>query len=170
MVDGLFKNRIFKNILFQWMPHKEQSVCERKLVKAIKRLKIEDFHFNWDRNSCYIEFSYQGEVYRLDHSVDKAKERGIILRNGLDCLNELTQSLEDLGVIIDRGMYNFETWIIGMKQPKAGISAEYEEEFHIRYKSTAPKVPSEFARPEDATAFREPLPEYKDEEKSYQRF
>lgn len=109
-------------------------------------------------------------MYRLDHSVDKAKERGIILRNGLDCLNELTQSLEDLGVIIDRGMYNFETWIIGMKQPKAGISAEYEEEFHIRYKSTAPKVPSEFARPEDATAFREPLPEYKDEEKSYQRF
>ncbi|WP_226584207.1 hypothetical protein [Halobacillus litoralis] len=145
----MFKNRIFKNVLFKWMPHKEQNVCERRLVKVIKRLKIEDFNFNWDRNSCFIEFSYQGECYRLEHSVNKAKEKGIILRNGLDCLNELTQSLEDLCVIIDRGMYSFETWITGMRDPSsAKQSSEYEEEFHIRYKSSGKPNPAELQRAE----------------------
>ncbi|CDQ20668.1 hypothetical protein SAMN05192559_10559 [Halobacillus karajensis] len=134
----MFKNRLFKNVLFRWMPHKEQSICEKRLVNVIKRFKVDDFNFNWDRNSCYVEFTYQGEGYCLEHSVDKAREKGIILRNGLDCLNELTQSLEDLGMIIDRGMYDFDKWITGMKQspsPSTKESPEVEEEFHIKYKS-----------------------------------
>ncbi|QAS52216.1 hypothetical protein [Halobacillus litoralis] len=141
----MFRNHTIKNVLFKWMPYKEQSVCERKLEKVIKRLKIEDFTFNWDRNSCFIKFSYQGEVYKLEHSIDKAKERGIILRNGLDCLNELTQSLEDLCVIIDRGIYDFDTWIFGMKQSSPGqeMPAEFQEEFHIKYKSSGKQASSE---------------------------
>lgn len=164
----MFKNPIFKNILFKWMPHKEQSVCERKLEKAIKRLKVEDFNFNWDRNSCFIEFSYQGEVYRLEHSIEKAKEKGILLRNGLDCLNELTQSLEDLCVIIDRGMYDFETWINGMKQsPSPEEIAGYQEEFHIKYKSLGKQDSSEVNRDEKPVPFP-PKPSLEDaEEETY---
>ncbi|MGI8314943.1 hypothetical protein [Halobacillus mangrovi] len=150
----MFKNHIFKNVLFRWMPHKEQSICERKLEKVIKRLKIENFHFNWDRSSCFVEFNYQGKSYRLDHSVDKAKERGIILRNGLDCMNDLTQSLEDLCQIIDRGTYKFETWIAGMQHSPAVVretQPEYQEEFHIKYKTTGKQN-------------HPPQPEYKKEE------
>ncbi|WP_082233132.1 hypothetical protein [Halobacillus massiliensis] len=130
---------IFKNLLFKWMPYREQFICEKKLAKVIKRLKVENFIFNWDRNSCFIEFEYKEQTYRLDHTVDKAKEKGIILRNGLDCLTELTQTLEDLCQIIDRGTYKFETWIYGMRKTgmvKEVDEPEFHEEFHIKYKSS----------------------------------
>ncbi|WP_077623244.1 hypothetical protein [Sediminibacillus massiliensis] len=127
---------MLKNI-FKRIPYKEQSMCERKLTRVMKGLKVEEYTFNWDRNSCFIEFHYQDQVYRLDHSIDEAKKRGIILRNGLDCLAELTQSLEDLCSIIDRGTYKLETWISGMKRISDEEEVpEYEEEFHIRYKSS----------------------------------
>ncbi|UOQ94768.1 hypothetical protein MUO14_07500 [Halobacillus shinanisalinarum] len=148
----MFKIGLFKNALFKWMPHKEQYICERKLMRVIKRLKIEDYNFNWDRNSCFIEFHYQTESYRLEHSIEKAKEKGIILRNGLDCLNELTQSLEDLCVIIDRGTYKFEAWISGMKQssPEQEIQIpEFHEEFHIRYKSLGIQNHSKYNKSEE---------------------
>ncbi|KHE70943.1 hypothetical protein LD39_10850 [Halobacillus sp. BBL2006] len=156
---------MFKNVLFRWMPHKEQSICERKLVKVIKRLKIENFSFNWDRSSCYVEFNYQGKAYRLDHSVEKAKERGIILRNGLDCMNDLTQSLEDLCQIIDRGTYKFETWISGMQQtPEVREAPEYQEEFHIKYKSTGKQNHQpEYKRDEEFIPFG-PQPSLRDYE------
>lgn len=150
----MLKRGMFKNALYKWMPHKEQYICERKLIRVIKRLKIEDFNFNWDRSSCFIEFHYQDTPYRLEHSIEKAKERGIILRNGLDCLTELTLSLEDLCEIIDRGTYNFETWISGMKQstPTQEVP-EFQEEFHIRYKSSGKHTHPELKRHEEFTPF-----------------
>ncbi|WP_158735615.1 hypothetical protein [Alteribacillus sp. YIM 98480] len=135
--------------MFKWMPHKEQEMCERKLNKVMKRLKIENFNFNWDRSSCFIEFSYQEKSYKMEHSVLKAKKKGIILRNGLDCLLELIRSLEDLSEIIDRGTYKLEIWLHGMKQSSAAEEIpEYEEEFHIRYK-TLRKQKTESNRNED---------------------
>ncbi|MFC7320592.1 hypothetical protein [Halobacillus campisalis] len=150
----MFKTSTFKNVLFKWMPHKEQTLCERKLIKVIKRLNIDDFHFNWDRSSCFIEFTYQEKSYRLEHSIDSARKRGIILRNGLDCLNELAQSLEDLCEIINRGTYNFETWISGMTHhPLDQEPSDYEEEFHIRYKSSGRQSYSEYGRDEEFVPF-----------------
>ncbi|WP_062515569.1 hypothetical protein [Halobacillus sp. KGW1] len=164
----MFKNPVFKNVLFKWMPHKEQNICEKKLEKVMKRLKIDDYHFNWDRNSCFIEFAYQGEPYRLEHSIEKAKERGIILRNGLDCLNELTQSLEELCVILDRGIYKFEMWITGMRLPTAKPKdvPEFQEEFHIRYKSTGTQAPPEFQKNEENLPFQN---EFEEEAPNIQR-
>ncbi|AZB41423.1 hypothetical protein CEF21_03400 [Bacillus sp. FJAT-42376] len=155
----MFKNRFFKNVLFRGLPHKEQNVCELKLVKVIKRLKIEDYEFNWDRNSCYIQFIYNQEAYRLEHSIEKANAKGILLRNGMDCLNDLTESLEDLCAIIDRGTYRFETWIEGMKQsPPKSDTPEYEEEFHIRYRSLGRQPYPETRRQEELTSFHPESP------------
>ncbi|MBN9654787.1 hypothetical protein GLW00_16450 [Halobacillus litoralis] len=151
----MFKNRLFKNVLFRWMPHKEQSICEKRLIKVVKRLKVENFNFNWDRNSCFVEFTYQGESYRLEHSVDKAKEKGIILRNGLDCLNELTQSLEDLGLIIDRGMYDFDTWIAGMRQsPSVEETPEVQDELQFKYKTLGKQAGEETIALKPETSFK----------------
>ncbi|MGM0876236.1 MAG: hypothetical protein ACQEWV_16065 [Bacillota bacterium] len=138
--------------MFKWMPHKEQGMCERKLKRVMKRLKIEDFNFNWDRSSCFIEFHYQENSYRIEHSVQKAKEKGlIVLRNGLDCLSELVQSLEDLCQIIERGTYKLETWISGMKQSSSveEIPDEFLEEVHIRYKSFGKQEHSEYNKNEE---------------------
>lgn len=127
-------NKMFNRVKFKWLPHKEQEICEKELIKVMSRLKIEQYQFNWDRKSCYIEFHYQDEFYRMEHSVQNAKDKGIILRNGLDCLIELVQSLEDLCGIISRGTYKLENWIAGVKQYPED-SPEYQEELHISYKS-----------------------------------
>jgi|SRR4051812_38420902 glycosyltransferase A (GT-A) superfamily protein (DUF2064 family) len=150
------------NDLFKWMPYKEQEQYERKLIKVMKRLKIEEYHFNWDRSSCYIEFQYEESLYRLEHSIQKAKEKGIIvLRNGLDCLSELVQSLEDLCEIIERGTYQLDTWLTGMKQlPLEEETPEYLEEVHISYKSTGKQKHSEYNQNDD---FNQLVPELSQE-------
>ncbi|MBB6451227.1 hypothetical protein HNR44_003221 [Geomicrobium halophilum] len=135
-------------LMLKWMPYKNQYMCERKLMKIMERLKIDDFNFNWDRNSCFIEIRYQEKSYRMEHSVQQAKKKGILLKNGLDCLVELIHSLEDLCEIIDRGTYNLETWISGMNQSSSVEEEmpEYQEEFHIRYKSTGEQKPLGYNR------------------------
>ncbi|WP_087973471.1 hypothetical protein [Oceanobacillus rekensis] len=131
----LKKNLIIRK-LQNWLPNHEQGMYEKKLTRVMKGLKVDDYNFNWDRTSCFVEFHYNENFYRLEHSVDKAKKKGIVLNNGLDCLVELTQSLEDLSGIIDRGMNDFETWIFGMKQASSETKMhEFQEEFEIRYKT-----------------------------------
>ncbi|WP_085991278.1 hypothetical protein [Oceanobacillus senegalensis] len=140
----LKKNFLTKNLL-KLMPNDEQSLYERKLTGVMKSLKVQDYNFNWDRTSCYVEFHYNENFYKLEHSVEKAKKKGIILRNGLDCLMELTQSLEDLCGIVDRGMNDFETWISGMKQsPSETKELEFQEEFEIRYKTLGRQTNSKY--------------------------
>lgn len=124
--------------MFQWRPHREQGMCERRLIKVMRRLEIEEFTFNWDRTSCFIEFHYGENTYTMEHSVERAREKGVIvLRNGLDCLMELVQSLEDLCQIIERGTYKLGDWVSSMKQtaPAEEIPA-FEEEVHIKYRSS----------------------------------
>ncbi|OIJ15133.1 hypothetical protein BKP37_06870 [Anaerobacillus alkalilacustris] len=139
--------------MFNWVPNNEQDVCERRLRKVMKRLKVENFNFNYDRSSCYIDFHYQNKIYRLEHSIEKAKDKGLImLRNGLDCLSELIDSLEDLCQIIQRGTYNLETWIAGMAQ-SASVEEipNYVEELHIRYKPIGKQKSAEYDRHEEMT-------------------
>lgn len=142
---------MFKNSRLKWMPNNEQSVYEKELTRVMKHLGIENYNFNWDRHGCFIEFHYQDNSYRLEHSVEKAKKKGIILKNGLDCLAELTESLKDLCSIINRGTIELKTWISGIKQPSSDSefnyhekeSPEFEEELQIKYKSLGKQVRSE---------------------------
>ncbi|WP_245747366.1 hypothetical protein [Anaerobacillus alkalidiazotrophicus] len=75
-----------------------------------------------------------------------------MLRNGLDCLSELIDSLEDLCQIIQRGTYNLETWIAGMTQ-SASVDkiSEDVEELHIRYKPIGRQKNGEYDRHEERT-------------------
>ena len=139
--------------MFNRNPHKEQRMCERMLNRVMKRLKINYFNFNWDRNSCFIEFNYEEDSYRLEHSIEKAKKRGVILKNGLDCLIDLTQSLEDLCSIIERGTYNFETWIAGMKTPAPLDKKAPVEEAHLNYQPLEEQSIPVFTRNEQLIAF-----------------
>lgn len=117
--------------MLKWLlrSHTEQETCEKRVKNVMKRLQIEEFHYNWDRNSCYIEFQIQEQSYRMEHSVQLAKEKGVYgIKNGLDCLMELVFSLEDLCRIIDRGTYKLETWVAGMEQyPTIENTPEYSE-------------------------------------------
>lgn len=93
------------------------EVYERKLAKVMERLGIEEnqYNFNWDRWSCFVEFRYKGELYRFDHSVEKARARGVDLRYGSDAFAQVVLALEDLARMVERGIYELATWVAGMK-------------------------------------------------------
>lgn len=88
---------------------------ERKLEKVMERLGVDSFNFNWDRWGCWIEFRYRGELYRFDHSIEKAKVRGVDLRYGSDAFAQVVLALEDLARMVERGIYELSTWVAGMK-------------------------------------------------------
>ncbi|PPA71660.1 hypothetical protein [Jeotgalibacillus proteolyticus] len=156
---------MFMNIIAKWSPNKEQNLCEAKLRKVMKRLRIDQYNYNWDRSSCLIEFTYLEKSYRLEHSIDKAKKTGIIVNNGMDCLYELTSSLEDLSEIINRGTYKLEKWIHGMEEPSEDEEQDYEEEYHIRYKTGS--RPRFFDNRNEAAASFEPDSPYRDYDRSH---
>ncbi len=88
---------------------------ERKLVKIMERLGVDTYNFNWDRWGCFVEFRYKGELYRIDHSIENAKARGITLHYGSDSFAQVVLALEDLAGIVERGIYELSTWVAGMK-------------------------------------------------------
>ena len=88
---------------------------ERKLARVMERLEVEDYNFNWDRYSCFVEFRIKGELYRFDHSIEKAKARGVDLRYGSDAFAQVVLALEDLARMVERGIYELQTWVAGMK-------------------------------------------------------
>lgn len=100
------------------MPSKQYGSAdtyEKKLARVMERLGVESFDFNWDRHRCWVEFRYRNELYRFDHSIDKAKERGIKLQYGSDAFAQVVLALEDLARMVERGIYELGTWIAGMK-------------------------------------------------------
>lgn len=122
---------------------------EQKLARVMERLKIKEFNFNWDRFSAWVEFRYKGQLYRFDHSIDKARARGIELRYGSDAFAQIVLSLEDLARMVERGIYDLQVWVCGMKMLPAAVEVPSflkllkfdwiptQEEIKERYKELA---------------------------------
>lgn len=88
---------------------------EQKLSRVMERLGIKDFNYNFDRFGCWVEFRYRNELYRFEHSIEKAKARGVELRYGSDAFAQVVLALEDLARMVERGIYELSTWVAGMK-------------------------------------------------------
>lgn len=90
---------------------------EKKLGKVMSRFGIESDQYDWDcsRAGCWIEFNYKGAHYRFEHSVKKANERGHQLTYGSDAFAQVVLALEDLARLVDRGIYDLQDWVAGMK-------------------------------------------------------
>ena len=71
--------------------------------------------YNWDRHEAWIQFRYKGEIYRFEHSVKAAQARGLKISLGSDCFAQLVLALEDLARMVERGIYDLSTWVVGMK-------------------------------------------------------
>lgn len=100
------------------MPNKQYGPAdnyERKLERVMKRLKVKEYNFNYDRRDAWVQFRYKGELYQFDHSVEKAKARGINLNYGSDAFAQVVLTLEDLARMAERGIYELSTWIAGLK-------------------------------------------------------
>ena len=88
---------------------------ESKLARVMERFGTDDYTYNWDRHMAWVEFRLNGQLYRFDHSVEKAKARGFALTYGSDVFAQVVISLEDLARMAERGIYEIQTWLAGMK-------------------------------------------------------
>ena len=88
---------------------------EAKLEKVMARLGIEKINYNWDRWSCWVEFSYKDQLYRFEHSTENAKNHGQTVRFGSDVFAQVVLALEDLARMVERGIYDLSIWVAGMK-------------------------------------------------------
>lgn len=91
---------------------------EKKLKKVMERLHVEEGKYNWDysRMGAWIEFTYKGELYRFEHSIENAKRNGQDIVYGSDAFAQLVLALEDLARIVERGIYDLQNWVAGMKK------------------------------------------------------
>ncbi len=91
------------------------EVYERKLDRVMERMGAEEYNYNFDRFGAWVEFRLRGQLYRFDHTREKAAARGIKLSYGSDCLAQIVLSLEDLARMAERGIYELQTWLAGLK-------------------------------------------------------
>ncbi|MEB8638316.1 DnaJ domain-containing protein [Bacillus cereus] len=89
---------------------------ETKLKKVMERFEIKQgqYDYNWDRHGCWIQFTYRGQQFRFDHSIAKAKAKGVNLKYGSDAFAQVVLALEDLARLTERGIYDLSTWLAGM--------------------------------------------------------
>lgn len=90
------------------------ELYEQKLERVMNRLGVDSYDYHWDRFGCFVQFEYKGQLYRFEHSVQKAKLNGIELRYGSDAFAQVVLSLEDLARMVERGIYDLQTWVAGM--------------------------------------------------------
>jgi hypothetical protein len=97
------------------------STYEKKLAAVMKRLKAQEHDWNYDRHGAWVQFRYRGQLYRFDHSVQNARARGVKLDFGSDAFAQIVLSLEDLARMVERGIYDLQTWVSGMKMLPAAL-------------------------------------------------
>lgn len=88
---------------------------EVKLRNVMKRLGVSEFNWNYDRFGAWIEFNYKNQVYRFDHNVARAQARKVKINYGSDAFAQLVLALEDLARLVERGIYDLQIWVAGMK-------------------------------------------------------
>ncbi|HMM31604.1 MAG TPA: J domain-containing protein [Clostridia bacterium] len=88
---------------------------ERKLERIMERFGATDFDYNYDRHGAWVSFSLRGQMYRFEHTLDKAKNSQQPLSFGSDCFAQIVLALEDLARMAERGIYELSTWLAGVK-------------------------------------------------------
>lgn len=88
---------------------------EAKLEKVMNRLGVENYNYDWSRHACFVEFWIDGQYYRFDHSIDNAKAHGQNIQYGSDIFAQVVLTLEDIARMTERGIYELQTWIAGLK-------------------------------------------------------
>lgn len=88
---------------------------ERKLELVMERMGATEYNYDFSRHGAWVEFLLKGQLYRFDHTREKAAALGIKLNYGSDCFAQIVLSLEDLARMAERGIYELQTWLSGTK-------------------------------------------------------
>lgn len=97
---------------------------EKKLGRVMERFGIAkgDYDWNADRHGAHVWFRYKGDIYRFEYTVAQATAKGEKVQYGSDAFARVVLTLEDLARMVERGIYDLQTWVSGMKflpPPKA---------------------------------------------------
>lgn len=95
---------------------------EKKLEKVMKRLGVNEYEFDYGRRDAWVNFKYKGEQYHFEHGIENAEKQGINLYYGSDAFAQIVLALEDLARIANRGIYDLQNWIAGMKLLPAAVT------------------------------------------------
>lgn len=95
----------------------EPKTYEGKLARVMERFGVaeKEFDYNFDRHGAWVGFFYKGQYYRFDHSIENAAKHGIKVSYGSDIFAQIVLSLEDLARMIERGIYDLQVWVAGLK-------------------------------------------------------
>lgn len=88
---------------------------ESKLEKVMNRLGVDHYNYDWSRRACFVEFWIDGQYYRFEHSIDNAHAHGQNIQYGSDLFAQVVLTLEDIARMTERGIYELQTWIAGLK-------------------------------------------------------
>lgn len=88
---------------------------EKKLSKVMERFEVENYDWDYNRTGGWVQFTYKGQVYRFEHSVENARAHNVPLNYGSDAFAQIVLALEDLARIVNRGIYDLQNWVAGMK-------------------------------------------------------
>jgi len=93
----------------------DPNFYERKLKKIMERFGATEYDWDYNRHGGWVRFVYKGQAYLFEHSVSNAKAHGVNLTYGTDAFVQIVLALEDLCRIVDRGIYDLQSWVAGMK-------------------------------------------------------
>lgn len=94
----------------------DASYYEQKLSRVMERLGVgEEYEYNFDRHGAWVQMTYRGQLYQFSHNVKDAQAAGQDLRYGSDAFAQIVLALEDLSRIVERGIYDLQTWVEGMR-------------------------------------------------------
>lgn len=100
----------------------DPNFYERKLKKIMERFGATEYDWNYDRHGGWVRFVYKDQAYLFEHSVENAKAHGTNLAYGSDAFAQIVLALEDLCRIVDRGIYDLQSWVAGMKALPAVVN------------------------------------------------
>ena len=90
------------------------EVYEKKLGTVMARLGIDIYDYDYTRRAAWVTFTYKGQEYRFEHSIDSAAAHGHPLFYGSDAFCQIVLTLEDLARASNRGIYDLQTSIEGI--------------------------------------------------------
>ena len=90
------------------------EIYEKKLGTVMARLGIKQYNYDYTRREAWVTFTYKGQEYRFEHSIDSAAAHGHPLSYGSDAFCQIVLTLEDLARASNRGIYDLQTWVEGI--------------------------------------------------------
>ena len=96
----------------------DMKFYENKLNNIMQKLDIQKFYYKWTKEDAYIKFKYKNKWYQINHTIENANKnraKNNLIVYGSDIFAQLVLTLENLCVINEYNICNFENWIDNMQ-------------------------------------------------------